>query len=185
MIWNGVIGPLDPPPPEPAPMLSQESRLFNPERYKLELALLKSISTGVFIDVQFYAYNAVCDNVPVDLRPLFTSSIVIEEWVPTIETRKFGFVRILCRPVLTFREETVGVDSQAACLMDGLLDDYECWDSGCLGSPGKDRTALYVPGSCGLQVERSHVLFRQYRTEAAATTGNREAVVLTSGAWRT
>lgn len=55
---------------------------------RLELALLKSISSGAFIDVQLYAYNAIGDDLPLDAKPLFTSSIVIEEWGPAIATRK-------------------------------------------------------------------------------------------------
>ena len=59
-----------------------------PNLPRVKLALLKSILTGTFIDVQFYAYNAIGNNMPLNPRPLFTSSIVIEEWGPAITTRK-------------------------------------------------------------------------------------------------
>jgi hypothetical protein len=55
---------------------------------RVKLALLKSISTGTFIDVQFYAYNTICNDLPADPKPLFTSSIVIEEWALAITTRE-------------------------------------------------------------------------------------------------
>jgi len=92
MIWSGVTGPLDHFAPEPkftspaAPILLPS---LLPNWHRVRLALLKSISTGAFIDVQFYAYNAIGNNVPLDPRPLFTSSIVIEEWAPAIATRKW------------------------------------------------------------------------------------------------
>jgi len=58
-----------------------------PNWHRVKLALLKSIPTGCFIDVQFYAYNAFSGDLPLDPRPLFTSSITIEEWGPAITTR--------------------------------------------------------------------------------------------------
>lgn len=86
MIWDGVVGPLD------LPQLPKStfSPKFTPSPnwHRVQLALLKSIPTGTFVDVQFYAYNAVHDGVPHDLRPLFTSSIVVEEWAPAITTRE-------------------------------------------------------------------------------------------------
>jgi len=87
MIWNGVIGPLNPLAPESKFASSAAPVLPNWQR--IRLALLKSISTGAFIDVQFYAYNTISNNVPSDPRPLFTSSIVIEKWAPAITTRKW------------------------------------------------------------------------------------------------
>ena len=87
MIWNGVTGPLDLPTSEASPTFPAKIPTL-PSRYRVKLALLKSISTGTLIDVQFYAYNAICNNFPADPRPLFTSSIVIEEWGPAITTRK-------------------------------------------------------------------------------------------------
>ena len=91
MIWSGTTGPLDLPTQEPESSLSPNSaQVANLNR--MELALLKSISTGAFIDVQFYAYNAISDDLPLDPKPLFTSSIAIEEWGSAIATRKFeGF----------------------------------------------------------------------------------------------
>ena len=50
----------------------------------MKLAFLKSVSTGVFIDVQLYAFNKIDDGSPQDLKPLYTSSIVIEEWGPAV-----------------------------------------------------------------------------------------------------
>jgi hypothetical protein len=87
MIWNGVIGPLDLPPPKPQPTFSPKFTP-SPNWHRLQLALLKSIPTGTFIDVQFYAYSAIQDGLPRDLKPLFTSSIVIEEWAAAITTRR-------------------------------------------------------------------------------------------------
>ena len=87
MIWNGVMGPLDLPTPEP-----KLSFFTKPTGYlnwhRVRLALLKSIPTGTFIDVQFFAYNAISNDLPVDPRPLYTSSIVIERWGAAITTRK-------------------------------------------------------------------------------------------------
>ena len=87
MIWNGVVGPLDPPTQAPKPTFSPKFTAL-PNWDRIKLALLKSILTGTFIDVQFYAYNAIHDSLLVDLKPLFTSSIMIEEWAPAIATRK-------------------------------------------------------------------------------------------------
>ena len=87
MIWNGVVGPLDPPTQAPKPIFPPKFTA-PPNWDRIKLALLKSILTGIFIDLQFYAYNAIRDNLPVDPKPLFTSSIVIEEWAPVIATRK-------------------------------------------------------------------------------------------------
>ena len=87
MIWNGMVGPLDVPAlepksspfPKPLPFLNW---------HRVKLALLRSIPTGTFIDVQFFAYNAICNGLPADPRPLYTSSIVIQEWGAAITTRK-------------------------------------------------------------------------------------------------
>jgi hypothetical protein len=86
MIWNGLTGPLDLPVSEPKSASSVEFTLF-PNWHRVKLALLKSISTGTFIDVHFYAYNSLRNNSPLDPKPLFVSSIVIEEWGPAITTR--------------------------------------------------------------------------------------------------
>ena len=86
MIWNGVTGPLDLPVPQLEPRSYEKCTLS----HRVQLALLRSISTGFFVDVQFYAYNAVYDNLPVDLKPLFTSSIVIEEQAAAIAMRECG-----------------------------------------------------------------------------------------------
>ena len=96
MIWNGVIGPLDLSMPKPKPLFFAKSTDFlNWPRVKL--ALLKSIPTGIFIDIQFFAHNAISNDLPVDPRPLYTSSIVIERWGAAIMTRKlessFEFTR--------------------------------------------------------------------------------------------
>ena len=89
MIWNGVIGPLDLPLPEPKPTLPPISTP-RPNWPRVQLALLKSITTGTFIDVQLYAYNSIHNNLPLDTKALFTSSIVIGEWVTAIMARKLG-----------------------------------------------------------------------------------------------
>ena len=86
MIWNGATGLLETPA---VPKLTPDA-ILAPRRssHRVKLALLKSIPTGTFIDVQFYAYNAISNDLPLDPRPLFTSSIVIEEWGAAIATRK-------------------------------------------------------------------------------------------------
>jgi len=86
MIWNGLIGPLDPLAPE-LKFASSAAPTLPPNWPKMKLALLKSISTGTFIDVQFYAYNAIGGDLPLDPRPLFASSIVIKNWAPAITAR--------------------------------------------------------------------------------------------------
>ena len=87
MIWDGMVGPLDLPTLEPEPSPSLKPLPFlNWDRVKL--ALLKSISTGTFIDAQFFAYGAVRNGLPMDLRPLYTSSIVVQEWGAAITTRR-------------------------------------------------------------------------------------------------
>ena len=180
MIWNGMINPPELPAPQPKPVFSANSILSR----QVQLALLRSISTGVFIDFQFYAYNAVHDGVPVDLKPLFTSSIVVEEWAPAISTRKSENTSENF-PTLTRREDTVGVESQAACLMDGLADDYEYWHGEHPEALHKGKTVMYVLGLWVRGSEVSHMLLRKHYTEASAAVESREAVVLMSGAWKT
>ena len=86
MIWDGVVGPLD--PPQELKYTLSPKFTPSPNWHRVQLALLKSISTGTFVDIQFYAYNAIHNDLPRDLRPLFTSSIVIEEWAAAITTRE-------------------------------------------------------------------------------------------------
>ena len=88
MIWDGAVKPLDPPASEAKSTPSAEVNILPPNWHRVQIALLKSIPTGNFLDVQLYAYNAIHDNLPVDPKPLFTSSIVVEEWGPGITTRK-------------------------------------------------------------------------------------------------
>ncbi|KAF9649997.1 hypothetical protein BDM02DRAFT_3268320 [Thelephora ganbajun] len=149
MIWDGVMGPLDLPPPElePKPTVSAKPPLF-PNWHRLKIALFKSILTGTFIDVQLYAYNTISNGLPLDSKALFTSSIVIEQWGPAITT------------------QTVGTDSQVACLTDGLTDDYECWYGELSETHHKAKAVL------------------KYRTKAAAAESC-EVVMLMSGAWKT
>ena len=91
MIWGGAKEPSDLPAPRPETNSSAVFSAIASSR-KVELALFKSISTGIFIDLQFHAYNVVSNNLPLDPKPLFASSIVIEDWRRTIATRKFeGF----------------------------------------------------------------------------------------------
>ena len=87
MILNGVTGPLDLPTPRPKPPSPAKYILFL-DWYRVKLALLKSVSTGIFIDVQFFAYNSIDNDLPVDPRPLYTSGIVIGRWGAAITTRK-------------------------------------------------------------------------------------------------
>ena len=97
MIWNGVIGSRDLQMPDSkSPPFVQPTFFLNWLRVKL--ALLKSISTGTFIDVQFFAYNAIDNDTPVDLRPLYTSSIAIEKWGAAIATRKLESLSKSIRP---------------------------------------------------------------------------------------
>lgn len=80
-------GPMRPPVAEPK-LTSSTTPPFFPNWHRVKRALLKSIYTGAFIDVQFYAYNAIYNNLPLYPRALFTSSIVIGDWGPRIMTRK-------------------------------------------------------------------------------------------------
>jgi len=112
MILGGVERPLESPPTEPkftSSVFSGTPPVF-PYRNRMKLALLKSIPTGTFIDIQFYACNAIGDGLPLDPRPLFTSSIVIEEWGPAITTRKLeGTSQLpvqLGRRVILYRNPT-------------------------------------------------------------------------------
>ena len=50
-------------------------------------------------------------------------------------------------------EETGEMDSQPACLADGLTDDYEYWHGELSEAPRKDKTVLYVPDLWNCQVE--------------------------------
>ena len=87
MIWNGVKGSPELPTTETELCFTVASTLF-PNWHRVKLALLKSIPTGTFIDLQFYASNKISKILPLDPRPLFASSIVIKEWRPAITTRK-------------------------------------------------------------------------------------------------
>ena len=88
MILDGAKGPLELPPTEPK-FAFYVTPPFFPNWHRVKLALLKSIYMGAFIDVQFYAYNAIANDLPLDPRPLFASGIMIEEWGPAIMTRKW------------------------------------------------------------------------------------------------
>lgn len=88
MIWDGMQGPLGPPPAIEPELVPSVVPIILPNWYRVKLALLKSISTGVFIDIQFHASNKIGDDLPLDPKPLFASSIVIEEWGLEITTRK-------------------------------------------------------------------------------------------------
>ena len=85
-IWSRMDEPLG---PLAAPSKSIPSVLSAPlpNWHRVKIALLKSITTGVFIDAQFYAFNKTANDLPYDPKPLFVSSIVIEEWRPAITTR--------------------------------------------------------------------------------------------------
>lgn len=87
MILDSANGPLELPPAGPKFALHTTPPVL-PNWHRVKLALLKSISTGCFIDLQFYAYNAIGGDLPLDPRPLFTSSSVINEWGPAITARK-------------------------------------------------------------------------------------------------
>ena len=87
MILDGVRGSLKSPTAESKFTPDMTPTPF-PNWHRTKIALHKSISTGVLIDLQFYAYNAIGSGLPLDPKPLFTSSIVIEEWGAAITTRK-------------------------------------------------------------------------------------------------
>ena len=97
MIWNGMMGPLDLQMPESKPPPFVQATFFL-NWHRVKLALLKSIPTGTFVDVQFFAYNAIDNDLPVDPRPLYTSSIVIERWGAAIATRKLQSLSRFTRP---------------------------------------------------------------------------------------
>ena len=97
MIWNGMMGPLDLPAQEPKLFFFVKSTDFL-NWHRVKLALLKSIPTGTFIDVQFFAYNTTSNDLPADPRPLYTSSIVIERWGAAITTRKLEYPSKFARP---------------------------------------------------------------------------------------
>lgn len=149
MIWDGLIGLSFPPvvePKYPKPKYWKWNRTIHPltsDSQRLKLALLRSIPTGSFIDVQFYAYNGVCNNQPVDPKPLFTSSIMIEEWVPAITKCESGTPS---HSALTCNKEIVEIDSKAVSMAEGLTDDYESWPGGFLATLHKDKSDSYVPG---------------------------------------
>lgn len=96
-----------------------------------------------------------------------------------------SYVAPLIRPNLTRDKETVGIDSQAACLIDGLIDDYKCWNDELPETLRKVKKAVYVPGLWYFDIGYPHLLFREYKTEAAATSESCDVVVLMSGAWKT
>ena len=142
MIWSGILEQLDLSLPKPASTLPASSSLF-PNWNRVKLAILKLISTGTFIDIQYYAYTAICNNFPLDPKPLFTSSIVIEEWESAISTRKlYG---LSCLIALIAAKETAGSDYQVVCPADELTDDYECWHGVPSGTLPEDKVALCVP----------------------------------------
>jgi hypothetical protein len=107
MIWDGMKGPLEPRPTTELEFALSVTPPPFPNWHRVKLALLKSISTGTFIDIQFYAFNKIGADLPFDLKPLFTSSIVIEEWGPAITTRELeGF--LLIHLILTYPRRNSG-----------------------------------------------------------------------------
>ena len=87
MIWSRMTGPLESLVVQPKIAFSTIAIRF-PNWHRVKLAFLKSITTGVFIDVQFYAFNKIDGGLPQGPKPLYTSSVVIEEWGPAIATCK-------------------------------------------------------------------------------------------------
>jgi hypothetical protein len=90
MIWNCVKEP----PESPKVQLNTHfsvlpTSILLPNWHRVKLAILKSITTGAFIDVQFYAFNKVDDDLPRDPKPLYTSAIAIEGWAPMITACEF------------------------------------------------------------------------------------------------
>ena len=142
MIWNGMMGPLDLRTPEPKPVLFVKPT-FSLNWHRVKLALLKSIPTGTFIDVQFFVYSAIDNDLPVVPRPLYASRIVIERWGAAIATRKLKSLSKFTRP-RTVTAETAGMDSQPPCLLDGLTDDYEYLHGELAEVCRRDKTGLCV-----------------------------------------
>ncbi|KAF9650003.1 hypothetical protein BDM02DRAFT_1689338 [Thelephora ganbajun] len=139
MIWNCVKRPLEPPATVYKFTFSVTPTLF-PNWQRVKLALLKSISTGIFIDIQFYAYNKMGNDLPLDPKPLFTSSIVIEEWGPAITT------------------QAVGIYFQDVCLADGPIDDYESWSGELVEESQKHKSPLKYQTEAAAAESREVVL---------------------------
>lgn len=83
MIWSCVNGPLKSPAASSG-FTSSATPTNNPNWHRVKLAFLKSIATGIFIDVQLHAFNRVRNGLPFEPKPLFISSIVTEKWGPAI-----------------------------------------------------------------------------------------------------
>ena len=81
-------------------------------------------------------------------------------------------------------EETVGINSRAACLVDGPVDDYESWDGEPFSEIHQTEEALCVPRSRVLILKCASCTSRTYRTEAI-DNNSREVMLLMSGAWKT
>lgn len=95
MILNCMGGPLES-AGAPSGFTSSALPAVLPNWHRLKFAFLKSITTGVFIDIQLHAYNEVSNSLLSDLKPLFSSSIVIKGWGPIIAARRLerhGFVK--------------------------------------------------------------------------------------------
>jgi hypothetical protein len=95
VIWDGMKEPLEPPPATETKFALPVAFTPLPNWHRVKLALLKSISTGTFIDIQFYAFNNIGDDLPFGPKPLFTSSIVIEKWGPAITTRELEYFLLI------------------------------------------------------------------------------------------
>lgn len=113
MIWNYTREPLRPPTTKPNPTVPVT--LTNLP-LRVQLALFKSIDTGIFIDLQFYAYNKVSNDVPQEPNPLFISSIVSKKLLPAITMRKSGGSPL--RSILTCDQRYDG-DRFPSCLPSG------------------------------------------------------------------
>ena len=81
-------------------------------------------------------------------------------------------------------EETTETGTHPAYIADGLTDDYEYWDCELPEIPRGDKIILYVLTSGIFRRNGSHALYRKYQTEAASA-GDHEALILTSGARKT
>ena len=139
MIWDGMLGLLDIPPPPPNSTSLAKSIQFPPSGRRrsgappppnwdrMKLALFKSISTRTFVEVKLNAYNAIHNTLPLDPKPLFTSSIVVKELTPSITERTRGPRPPPSQPILIVNTETARIDLEAPHLLDELTDDYEPW----------------------------------------------------------
>ena len=119
MIWNYTKEPPKPPTTKPSESAVPVTPSSFPNWLRVQLALLKSMTTGIFIDLQFYAYSKVFNNLPLDPKPLYASSIVIKKLAPAISKGKSDGSSPLS--TLTCDQRDDG-DKFPSCLSNGRTD---------------------------------------------------------------